>query len=563
MPDLPEVRAIWYMSLTAGDFYNIERARDTQPGGGGQSYIDLPGEPRTALFRFLGLREPPVEGEPPRYTYEFSVLTAPEIASPLTFAPNRAGDPRYRIVGQKRQSDRSERHPAWTEAYGFPMAPDDVGDRDEAARHLPEGGLRLVFVKTADGRLYAYFVQGTDYPEGWPDFPELHLLFNPDAPGAGVIEVPSASTLGDEVLESWRRSPNVLLYGPPGTGKTHAMGELWEHIGADIAPLVLDTDDPLAPFKTEFAFERPVHKDWVTFHQNSSYEDFILGLRPTSAEGGGIELRPRAGRLLDLVARLDREGGTGFLFIDEINRANVGRVFGELITFLDREYRGGVIPVPLPTLNIHEEMTEAIDSPSGGHFNLEMPWPFPEQFFIVASMNSVDRSAAPLDAALSRRFQRIWVEPDLDFLAEAIGIERDHVEDRLRENDPLEPLECAWALLRYLNQQIAAELGMDFEIGHTPLLVLPLDGDAESQYRVLATIWDQQLFPALADRYAARPRQLSEVLRLDMQENLAEDYAFSVDERGRGLVRPAKMSRLDHESRAASLHFLATGYALQ
>ena len=158
---------------------------------------------------------------------------------------------------------------------------------------------------------------------------------------------------------------------------------------------MLETEDRVRPFRKislPFTLPHPVAQDWVTFHQNYGYEDFIIGLRPRTVQAhGGFELRPRAGRLLELAIRVAFDSfveRSAILVIDEINRGNTSRIFGEFITFMENSYRTtdelgennpGRLPVPLANLNTSEGHTEEIDLPSGGSVRLPTPWFFPRR----------------------------------------------------------------------------------------------------------------------------------------------------------------------------------------
>jgi 5-methylcytosine-specific restriction protein B len=135
-----------------------------------------------------------------------------------------------------------------------------------------------------------------------------------------------------EVLQGWiraiERKGQAILYGPPGTGKTFMARALAKH-------LVSETDGFV---------------DLVQFHPAYSYEDFIQGIRPKKVEGG-LDYPTLPGRFLDFCCKArERIGGTCVLIIDEINRANLSRVFGELMYLL--EYREEQVPLAGGTFTI-------------------------------------------------------------------------------------------------------------------------------------------------------------------------------------------------------------------
>lgn len=166
---------------------------------------------------------------------------------------------------------------------------------------------------------------------------------------------------------------NLILYGPPGTGKTHRLR--YHYI----------------PQYQDAGVRR---FELVTFHQSYAYEDFIEGIRPTT-DGGKIGYEVRPGVLKRLCTRARTDPGHRYaLFIDEINRGNVAKVFGELITLAERDKRLRIgadgrildgLEVTLPY--------------SGDLFGI------PSNVDLIGTMNTADRSIALLDTALRRRFR--------------------------------------------------------------------------------------------------------------------------------------------------------------
>lgn len=244
------------------------------------------------------------------------------------------------------------------------------------------------------------------------------------------------------VVEALAKHKNVLLEGPPGTGKTRLVTEVLSAI-ANLQPDPGGGRPQIRPgagFGTAAGTAQPnplpskMTVEWVTFHQSYSYEEFILGRRPIPEGAGGIRLEPHFGLLTSLAVGLgahDPDRGV-LLVIDEVNRANASQVFGEFITLLDPEYRatvGGsrnprrVIP-RFPGVAYEDGVSEPIRMLRGGGTHvLPEDWGFPENFYLVATMNSVDKAALPLDSALTRRFHRLECAPDLKALAAALGLD--------------------------------------------------------------------------------------------------------------------------------------------
>lgn len=526
---LPAVEAVWFKRLTNADFFNIEKMPGATQGGGGMLYIDIPKSARDPLFRFLHNEPPGDPGPFPRLEVTARAVGAPTMTGDLEFEVNRENDPRYRIKNQNPNFAGGSRHPAWRPALGFPEADDGIDSAASAGALLPEH-TTIFLVRTDGGEHFAGFAVGTEPPEGWPT--ELAGIFTEKW---GLIEtppspIPELDTAARQVLEAWDRGRvNVLLFGPPGTGKTRAINQLWRLLqpGAGGLGIHLDATSVECPF-VKLKVPSKAVTDWVTFHQNFTYEDFIVGLRP-KPEDGGLTLRARAGRLLDLLVERELGGAdtAAVMFIDEINRGNVPRILGEFITFMDSDYRDtnadGTtneyrLPVPFPSLSTDGAFTEIVERPLGGSVRLPIPWYFPRRVFTVATMNSVDRAVAPLDSAIGRRFERVEVMPDLEFAARWLGVDEDEIRIKLTAavapaESELTPVEAGWLLLYRLNHEIATRLGREFELGHSYLLPLRdrVGGDAT---RALAEIWDFGILPQLQDRFASRPHDLAQVLHV-------------------------------------------------
>ncbi|WP_405886501.1 AAA family ATPase [Streptomyces longwoodensis] len=272
-------------------------------------------------------------------------------------------------------------------------------------------------------------------------------------PAPGVVLPLPTDDLAQELLvpRSWLEEVHDLLaerrqlifYGPPGTGKTHLALHIAEYLAGDRRAVKL-----------------------VQFHPSYAYEDFIQGYRPVqrsvgeSAQGAlGFELRN--GPFLNLVETARTNPGTPhFLIIDEINRANLAKVFGELYFVL--EYR-----------------KRPVDLQYSGEFTM------PSNVFVIGTMNTADRSVALVDAAMRRRFAFLPLHPDdapTQGLLEA-WIARHHPDSG--EDVP--------ALHRALNDRIEDR---DFKIGPSYLM-------RDSVYRDggLERVWRTAILPLLEEHH--------------------------------------------------------------
>jgi len=229
------------------------------------------------------------------------------------------------------------------------------------------------------------------------------------------------------------RKGQVILYGPPGTGKTY-----WALRAArDLAATGTfgQRFDELTSLQQQevWAGKRALVR-LCTFHPAYGYEDFLEGYRPqTQGDQLVFELRSGIFKCLCADAR-DKPDWKFYLVIDEINRGDIPRIFGELLTVLELDKRGQPVHLPL----------------SGE------PFVVPPNIHVIGTMNTADRSIALLDTALRRRFGFIELMPDSQMLGDAApgGV-------------PLGP----W--LDALNQNILDHVGRDarnLQVGHAYLL---------------------------------------------------------------------------------------------
>jgi 5-methylcytosine-specific restriction protein B len=170
----------------------------------------------------------------------------------------------------------------------------------------------------------------------------------------------------------------------------------------------------------------------VTFHPSYTYEDFVEGYRPVETTTGQLQLKLSDG-IFKRVCRqaLARPDQIYLLIIDEINRGNIPKIFGELITLLEMDKRGFTVLLP----------------------QSREPFQVPKNVRVIGTMNTADRSIKTLDAALRRRFAFIELMPDQEPLAGGLV-------------DGLD----LWVFLDGLNQRIAERVGREKQIGHSFLL---------------------------------------------------------------------------------------------
>jgi hypothetical protein len=244
----------------------------------------------------------------------------------------------------------------------------------------------------------------------------------------------------DNAYIHFRPSINLILYGPPGTGKTFRTARDSVRL-CDPEFSEDDLDDAML-LRQEYKKLLELGRiEFVTFHQSFTYEDFVQGLRPETNDpaGGettaGFRLKPRDGVFKRICDRAKKDPEKNYvLVIDEINRANLSKVFGELITLLEEDKRlgrGNEITVRLP---YSDENEERFGVPSNLH--------------IVGTMNTADRSIAKLDIALRRRFTFTELEPKPEMLGKNV--------DNINVQE----------VLKTINKRIEYLLDREHRIGH-------------------------------------------------------------------------------------------------
>ena len=317
---------------------------------------------------------------------------------------------------------------------------------------------------------------------------------------------------------------NRILYGPPGTGKTYSTVSYALAIvdgvkpGAETAEpdrqrfrrlrfrhahdafaVLVETLGEKKAKEAPMAFGEDAEGRiaMVTFHQNYAYEDFVEGIRPRLTDFGGgdeeseatggspsseldYELRPGILRRICKAAEVERLEAASYsreperfvLIIDEINRGNIPKIFGELITLIE----------PSRRLGAGDETTVTLPY-SGDDFGV------PDNLYIIGTMNTADRSIQQLDTALRRRFTFVEMMPDPDH-------------DLISED--VDGVDCR-QMLRAMNERIALLLDREHQIGHTYLLnVTTMDQ--------LADTFRNRIFPLLQEYFYDDWRKIHAVL---------------------------------------------------
>ncbi|WP_372463700.1 McrB family protein [Arthrobacter hankyongi] len=246
-----------------------------------------------------------------------------------------------------------------------------------------------------------------------------------------------------EIVELLQTRNQIVFYGPPGTGNTYLAGKIARYLAGE---------------------EHGDHVKTVQFHPSYAYEDFFEGYRPAQGEGGQIGFSLEPGPLRRIAAEGNRDKPF-FLIIDEMNRGNLAKVFGELYFLL--EYRD-------QSINLQYSPTET--------------FVLPPNLFIIGTMNTADRSIAMVDAAIRRRFAFVELHPQEGMVEGMLA--------RYLEAQGKDPLRAR--LLDALNSELEAG-DRDLMVGPSYFMKAHAGTDVG-----LERIWRYELLPLLEEHFFGR-----------------------------------------------------------
>ncbi|MEO8285569.1 MAG: AAA family ATPase [Chloroflexota bacterium] len=275
-----------------------------------------------------------------------------------------------------------------------------------------------------------------------------------------IAALQALTGLPQETLEEARDlledTGQIILSGPPGTGKTWLARGLSMLVACD-----------------------PARVQVVQFHPSTAYEDFIEGLKPRLDASGNVTYAVMPGIFVRMCEEARRDPEQHYvLLIDEINRAPLSRVFGELLYAL--EYRGPQGAVEL-----------AVSAGMGG---TSQPFYVPENLLIIGTMNSADRSIALVDYALRRRFRFVELEPDPAILDRWLAE---------RENSP-QARRVVHDLFKAVNRRLTETLDVDHRLGHSYFMIDPLNA------ATLDRLWRTAIRPLIAEYFISPAGEVEE-----------------------------------------------------
>lgn len=328
----------------------------------------------------------------------------------------------------------------------------------------------------------------------------------------------------EELISKLEDNPNLLLIGPPGTGKSVLVDSLAEYIDDPASGLLFNPDENHDAWSETKAAAPPGKSRTIVFHPSYSYDNLVVGLLPKPTDEGGVGVQVSTGPLVNLAHYAATTGNRTVLVLDEFNRGNAAAILGDTLALLDKDKRGvGHIDLPYSDM----QMKVADEFAPNGETTVSSRFSLPPNLWIVAAMNSSDRSVAPLDAALRRRFSIFEMGPDYGLLRTRLQAQSDaDLEADWDDWSVNTVAELGVQVLQSLNERIEAVAGRDFVLGHSNFWHIGGES-AEDALRSLATAWDGRIVNTLRLAFQDDDDALAAIMRAGDSTNAR----ISVDDR--------------------------------
>lgn len=319
----------------------------------------------------------------------------------------------------------------------------------------------------------------------------------------GNIEVMDASRMEkEEKRDSLPKlvPVNRILYGPPGTGKTYnsikyAVDTIDDKYSQDGTKTYSDYVKKFNELKADNQIA------FTTFHQSYGYEEFIEGIKPVLgdiSEKKELSYKISDGVFKEFCNKAASYESNNYVFIiDEINRGNISKIFGELITLIEDSKRDG-----------EEEAMSVILPYSKEEFSV------PKNVYILGTMNTADRSISLMDTALRRRFEFIEMMPNESLLANVV------VEDN-KDNENNKEIDIQ-KMLEKMNQRIEVLYDREHTLGHA--FFMPLKNKEKATLDQLASIFKNKIIPLLQEYFYEDYEKIMLVLGIDPQNKDASKF---------------------------------------